>query len=304
MSETVDLTRLPAPTILEEVSYETLLAEFKARFVAQWAVEVADDPTLPMYDVDGLETDPAVIGGEAWSTLRMLDRQRVNDAIEAVLAPTATGADLDNVVARIGVVRLVVVPATETTAAVMETDERLLTRYLLAFSRPAAGSAERYLYEAMTAWPALWHAAVIGRAIHGRRGDVDLVVAGPQGRDPTDAELTLVRTACGSTSVKPEATALNVLRATRRIYTVAGRLVVPAGPDAEAVRTEATARIAAAALARTRIGAEVPVQLLAGAAYGLSVTRCDLTEPAADIPADVYTIPVLAGVALTVEVAA
>lgn len=299
---TIDLSRLPSPAIIEALDYETLQSAFLARFKAWWEIERAIDPTLPDWDVAALETDPVVIASQAWTYLRLLDRQRVNDAIRAVLAPEATGDDLDNVVARIGVERLVVVPATSTTSAVMESDERLLARYLLAFSRPSAGSAERYLYEAMTAWPALHHAAVVGRAVHGRRGDVDLVVAGPGGRDATDAEMALVRAACGSTSVKPEATALNVLRATRRPYVVAGRIVVPTGPDADAVRAEATARIVAAGGTRLLIGAEVPVMLLAGAAYGASVTRVDLAAPTADLPPDPYTIPIIGSVDLSVEV--
>ncbi len=299
---TIDLTRLPAPNVIEALDYEALQGDFLARFKAAWGAASIIDPTLPVWDVDALETDPAVIASQPWSTLRLLDRGRVNDAVRAVLAPLAKGTDLDNVVARIGVQRLVVVAATSTAAAVMESDERLLTRYLLAFSRPAAGSAERYLYEAMTAWPTLLHAAVIGRAVHGRRGDVDLVVAGPSGRDATDAELSLVRAACASTSVKPEATSLSVLRATRRVYAVSGRIVVPTGPDAEAVRAEAQARVVATGAARMLIGAEVPRDLLSGAIYGLSVTRADLTAPPADIPADPYTIPVQGTVALTVEV--
>lgn len=302
MTATIDLTRLPTPAIVEALSYETLQAAFLARFGAQWAIEQAVDPSLPDWDVDALETDPVVIASQAWTYLRLLDRQRVNDAIKAVLAPTAAGDDLDVVVARIGVERLTITAATDTNDAVMESDERLLARYLLAFSRPAAGSADRYLYEAMTAWPTMLCGAVIGRAIHGRRGDVDLVVAGPDGRDATDDELSLVREACASTSVKPEATSLTVLRATRAVYTIAGRIVVPIGPDAEAVRTEAVARIAAAGAARLLIGAEVPRGLLEGSAYGTSVTRCDLTAPAADISADPYTIPVPGDISLTVEV--
>lgn len=299
---TIDLSRLPAPAILETLDYEVMQAGFLARFKARWEIERTIDPTLPLWDVDALETDPVVITSQAWTYLRLLDRSRVNDALLAVLAPKATGADLDNVVARIGVERLVVVPATTTAAAVMESDERLLARYLLAFARPAAGSAERYVFEAMTAWPTLHHASVVGRAVHGRRGDVDLVVAGPGGRDATDAEMALVRAACGSTSVKPEATALNVLRATRRLYTAAGRIVVPTGPDAETVRAEAAARVTTAATDRLRIGAEVPVMLLAGAAYGASVTRVDLVSPSADLAAAPYTIPILESVDLAVEV--
>lgn len=299
---TIDLSRLPLPAIVEALDFETLQTAFITRFKVRWDVERAIDPTLPDWDVDALETDPIVVASQAWTYLRLLDRQRVNDAIRAVLAPTSTAADLDQVVARIGVQRLVVVPTSGSAAAVMESDERLLARYLLAFARPAAGSADRYVYEALTAWPALHHAAVVGRAVHGRRGDVDLVVAGPGGRDATDAEMALVRAACGSTSVRPEATALNVLRATRRPYVVAGRIVVPTGPDAETVRLEAAARVTAAAADRLRIGAEVPVMLLAGAAYGASVTRVDLSSPSSDLPSEPYTIPVLATVDLTVEV--
>jgi phage-related baseplate assembly protein len=299
----IDLTRLPAPDAIEALDYETLQQAFVDRFVAVWAAERAVNPALPAYDVGMLETDPAIIASQAWSYLRLLDRARVNDAVRAVLAPLAKGSNLENVCARIGVQRLTVVAATSDTAAVMESDERLLARYLLAFSRPAAGSAERYLYEAMTAWPALHHAAVIGRAVHGRRGDVDLLVSGPGGRDATDAELAIVRAATASTSVKPEATSLSVLRATRRVYDVTGRLIVPLGPDAFAVRDEAEARILAAARARMLIGAQAPLSALEGAAYGLSVTRADLTAPAADIPADPYTIPIPGVIELSVEAA-
>lgn len=303
MTQVIDLSRLPAPDAIEPLDYETLQTAFLSRFTAAWEAARALDPSLPAWDVGTLETDPAVIASQAWSYLRLLDRARVNDAVRAVLAPLAKGSDLDAVAARIGVQRLTVTPATETTAAVMESDERLLQRYLLAFTRPAAGSAERYLFEAYTAWPQLLHAAVIGRAIHGRRGDTDIVIAGPGGRDATDAEIALVRAAVTAGSVKPEATSVSVLRATRRTYAVRGRLLVPAGPDAETVRLEAITRITAAAAERMRIGAEVPAVFLSGRAYGLSIQRVDLTEPAADIPSAPYGIPVLGEVGLTVEVA-
>lgn len=300
----IDLTRLPAPAILETVDYEAMQAGFLARFVEQWNRERLRNPALPAWDVGSLKTDSAVIASRAWSFLRLLDRERVNDAIRAVLAPLAGGADLDNVVARVGIERLVITPATDRAPAVMESDERLLARYLLAMTRPAAGSADRYILEAMTAWPLLHHAVVIGHRVHGRRGDVDLVIAGPGGRDATDAEMALVRAAAGAASVVPEATSLYVLRAIRREYEVRGQIVLPVGPDAEAVRLEAVNRIAAACSTRTLINTQVPRDYLASAAYGLSVTRFDLSEPVTDITADPYTIPVCKGIALNVEVSA
>ena len=170
-AETIDLSRLPPPDIIEALGYETLNAAFLDRFETAWAAAQAIDPTLPDWDVRALETDPAVILSEVWAFLRLLDRQRVNDAARAVLATLAKKADLDVVVARVNVQRLVVIEATDTTEAVMESDERLLMRYLLAFSRPAAGSREGYLYDVYTALPILHHAAVVGRAVHGRRGE-------------------------------------------------------------------------------------------------------------------------------------
>lgn len=299
---TIDLSRLPAPAVIELLDFETLKAGFVGRFTTAWANARAIDPSLPEWNVGGLETDPAIITGEAWSYLRLADRQRVNDVIKALLAPLAKDADLDNVVARIGVERLTVVAATDKSAAVMESDARLLQRYLLAFTRPAAGSVDRYLYEAMTAWPEMMAGRVNGRSIHGRKGDVDLVVSGPDGRDATEAELSLVRTACTSNSVKPEATSVSVLRATRHVYNVAGVVTLPAGPDAEAVRQEAAARILSEGKARMSIGAGVPVSALAGAGYGASVGRIDLTNPTGDVPADPYTIPVPGQISLSLEI--
>lgn len=298
----IDLTRLPAPAAIETLSYDNLRSAFIARFTAKWDELRANDPTLPTYDVGALEIDPVVIAAETWTELRVLDRQRVNDALLALLVAKAAGANLDNIVARIDVERLVVLPATGTDPAVMESDARLLQRYLLAFSRPAAGSADRYLYEALTAWPLMLTGRVIGRAVHGRKGDVDIVIAGPGGRDATDDEMALVRAACTSTQVKPEATSVSIIRAVRNVYSIAGKITIPSGPDANAVKAEAAARLLAAATDRMLIGVEVPVSALAGAAYGTSVARVDLTAPASDIPAQPYAIPVPGAVSLTTEV--
>lgn len=303
-AETIDLSRLPAPNAIEPLDYETLQSNFMTRFVAAWTAARAIDPSLPQYDVQALETDPAVIASQPWSFLRLLDRARVNDAVRAVLAPLATGADLDNVVARVNIERLTVIPATDTTPPVMESNARLLLRYLLAFSRPAAGSRERYLYEAYTALPLLHHARVNGAAVHGRRGDVDIVLAGPDGRDLTDQELDVVRGAVLADDVKPEAVAVTLLRATRNLYDVDGAILVAKGPDAEAVRLEAIARMRVAAAGRMLIGDFVPASSLNGAAYGAGVLRASLAAPAADIAAHPYRINILGAVDLDTEVVA
>ena len=293
----IDLSRVPPPDAIEALDFETLLAAFKTRFLAFWEQERERIPTLPVYDVSELETDPAIIVGQAWSFIRLLDRQRVNDAVKAVFAPLAKGADLDNVVARQGVIRL------ETAPGVVETDDQLLRRYLLSFGRASAGSVDRILFDAYSAWPGMYDARVNGWAVHGRRGEIDLVISGSDGVTPLD-KIALVRAAVTAQSNKPEAIGLFVLAAVRVGYTTSQVISVPVGPDAELVRLEAVARVQTACDTRKLIGATVQRDLIAGAAYGASIVGVDHQGPPSDIVASPYQIPVCDSVNTIVEIVA
>lgn len=286
----IDLSRVPAPAAIQALDYETLLAAAIDRFLAQWEAERLLDPTLPVYDVDNLETDPAVILLQAWSYLRLLDRQRVNDAVKAVLAPFAKGTDLDNVVARANVARLT-----------GESDDALLRRYLLAFDRPGAGTASRYLYEAWTAWPQMGDCRVNGRRTHGRRGDIDIVITGPGGRLPTTQERDLVRAAVLRDDVTPEGLDAIVLFARRAEYSVALAIEVPSGPDQELIRNDAVTRVRSAADTRTLIGGEIPPGFIKGAAFGANILAVQEPEPTI-IAADPYAVPVCTGIEISVLV--
>jgi phage-related baseplate assembly protein len=287
----IDLSRVPAPLAIEPLDFETLNAAFAARVQAAWADLRAADPTLPEFDTDWLQSSEVALLREAWSYLRLLDRQRVNDAVKAVLAPFALGTDLDNVAARANILR-----------AESEGDAALLRRYLLSFDAASAGSRDAYLFRAYTAWPTMHDAAVIGRDVHGRRGDVDLVITGPGGDAPTTLQKAAVNAAVKATNVKPEATSITVIGATRTVYAVALEIEIPKGPDAEAVRLEAQARVLAATVERNIIGGSVPVDRIAGAAYGPNVIRVRRIAPTADIPAAPYAIPVCGSLSVTVKV--
>jgi phage-related baseplate assembly protein len=287
----IDLSRVPAPAAIEPLDFEVLNTAFAARVQAAWAELRAAEPTLPEFDTDWLQSSEVALLREAWSYLRLLDRQRVNDAIKAVLAPFATGTDLDNVVARANILR-----------AEGESDAALLRRYVLSFDAPSAGSRDAYLFRAFTAWPTMHDAAVIGRAIHGRRGDVDVVITGTGGAAPTTHQVNLVRAAVSADDAKPEATSVTVIGAVRNVYSVALVLEVPQGPDPEAVRTEALARVLAATAERNFIGASVPAERISGAAYGPNVIKVRREAPLQDVASDSYAIPVCGSISITVEV--
>ncbi|MFK0384989.1 baseplate J/gp47 family protein [Agrobacterium sp. NPDC090273] len=305
----IDVSRLPAPDAIEALDFETLYSAFKERFLTFWNEQRVINPALPVYDVQNLETDPAGIVGEAWSYLRLMDRQRVNDTFRSLLAAYAKGSNLDAVVAGRNIVRAVVAPATPSAAAIMESDDALLRRYLLSFDMAAAGSSGRYLFDAWTAWPqstdktlGLWDARVNGRAVHGRAGDTDIVVIGPAGRLPTNEELALVRAAVTHPDRAPEAVAISVMSAARTEYAVSLVLEVPTiGPSPDIIRQEAEKRVTEVATSRILIGGEIPQALLSGAAFGEGVIRVRDLAPVIIQP-DPYKVPVMTSLTITVEV--
>lgn len=305
----IDISRLPAPDAIEALDYEALYAAFKVRFLAFWQTQRAINPALPAYDVQSLETDPAGIVGEAWSYLRLMDRQRVNDAFLALLSAYAKGSNLEGIAAGRNLARIVIVPATSSAAAIMEGDDALLRRYLLSFDVPASASAGRYLYDAWTAWPqsadktlGLWDARANGRAIHGRVGDTDVVVIGPEGRLPTPAELASVRAAVTHPDRAPEAVAISVMAASRVEYAVSLVLEVPAvGPSPDVLKAEAIKRVTAAAKDRTLIGGEIPAGLLSGSAFGVGIIKVRDRAPVVIEP-DPYRVPVMTALTIDVEV--
>lgn len=287
-----DLSRLPVPAAIDPLNFEALQSAFMNRFLDVWEEARALEPSLPEYDVEGLETDPVVIVSQAWSYLRLNDRARVNDGIRALLAPLATGTDLDNVVARLGIQRNIVTPATLTTPAIYETDAQLLTRYLDSFSLAGAGTEGGFKRLARDAWPAMHDIKVNGLLEHGRRGEVDLVIIGPNGELPTDEQMLAVIEAETDPRFHPEAIAVNVQPATRVLYSPNLRITVESGPDKEVVRQEALARVQAAGRDRLRIGAGIPKGLIHGAAYGPGVLSVVDLAPV-EIAPHPYRIPVM-----------
>ncbi len=139
----LDLSTLPVPRVIEEVDFEAIVDRQVTKFKERWALTRAAHPelALPDYDVQMLETDPAVILNEAESFREILLRARINDAARANLLVFAAGTDLDHLAAFYGVERIAGEP-----------DVRLRQRVVLAIQgRSTGGTVPRYKYVAMTA---------------------------------------------------------------------------------------------------------------------------------------------------------
>ncbi|MBY0400960.1 baseplate J protein, partial [Myxococcota bacterium] len=103
----IDVSGLPPPNVIEEISFEEMLAASVADLVARF-------PAIA--GVIQLESEPARKLLEVGAFREMLVRSRINDAARAQLLAFAAGADLDHLAAFHDVTRLV-----------GETDDRLRT---------------------------------------------------------------------------------------------------------------------------------------------------------------------------------
>ncbi|QNK67759.1 baseplate J/gp47 family protein [Variovorax sp. PAMC26660] len=141
----MDMSLLPAPTVIEVLDFEVILARRLASFQTRY----------PDYSLV-LESDPAYKLLEEMAYQELLMRQRINDAAKACMLAYAKGTDLDNLGANYQVPRLVVTPANPNAvppvAAAYEDDERFRERIQLAPEGiTTAGPEESYRYHALTA---------------------------------------------------------------------------------------------------------------------------------------------------------
>ena len=92
----IDLSKLPAPQLIEELDYESILSQMRTKM----------REICPEWTGYELESDPANKILEVAAYREMLLRQRVNEAARGVMIAFATGSDLDHLAAFYGVTRL------------------------------------------------------------------------------------------------------------------------------------------------------------------------------------------------------
>lgn len=145
--KTIDLSKLPPPKIIEELSFEVIFARNKNDLVTA-------KPELA--NALELESEPLTKLLQDWSYKELLLRQRINEAVKALLLAHSEKADLDNLVAANNVERLVIqkedLSATPPVQAIMESDKDLRNRALLAWDGlSTAGPEGAYIFHALSA---------------------------------------------------------------------------------------------------------------------------------------------------------
>ncbi|QPR29120.1 baseplate assembly protein [Edwardsiella hoshinae] len=280
----IDLSQLPAPDVIEELDYESLLAERKTTLISLYPEEQRDAIAHTLT----LESEPIVKLLEENAYRELLLRQRVNEAARAVMLAYSSGSDLDMLTANLNTERLTIVPADETTLpptpAVMESDDDLRLRAQQAFEGlSVAGPVGAYEYH--------------GRSADGRVADVSvdspapacvtIAVLSREGNGTASEELlAIVAKALNDEDVRPIADRVTVKSAVIVPYQINATLYLYPGPEAEPIRQAAEDKLKAYINAQHRLGRDIRLSAIYAALHVEGVQRVALASPTADIVLD------------------
>ena len=268
----IDLSTLPAPDVVETLSFETILAAMLADLRTR-------DPAFTAL----VESDPAYKILEVAAYRELLIRQRVNDGARAVMLAYSTGADLEQLAGLFGVTRKLIdagdANAIPPVPATYETDASLRYRTQLALEGlSTAGPIGSYVYHALKV-----------------EGVKDVGVQGPPDTDPGDVLVTLlsddgdgtadsnliaaVNAALNAEDVRPLTDQVTVQSATIQEYEIIATLYVLPGPDPELVRQASLASVQAFVADRHKVGADIRLSALYAALHVGGVDRVTLSAP-------------------------
>lgn len=268
VSESLDLSRLPAPTVIEQLSYEEILAEMVADLQAR----------LPGFDAL-LETDPVMVVLQVAAYREFINRQRFNDRARAVMLAYALGSDLDHLAALVGVQRLIIVPADPVNdiPAVYEDDEALRQRVVLApESFSVAGPELAYVFHARTAHGDVLDASCISPV----PGEVLVTVLSRTGDGTASAEvLQAVEDTVNGRSVRPLTDLVTVQSVDPVPFVVEAQIFTFHGPDATVILEAAIAKLEAWLEDNRLVGRDISFSGLNAALHVDGVQRVTFTTP-------------------------
>lgn len=268
----VDLSRLPAPDVVETLGFEAIRATSLAQFQA----------LFPDFDAT-VESDPIMKLIELFAHRELVLRQRVNDAARAVMPAYARGADLDHLATLFGIERYIIAPADPDsgTAAVLETDDDFRRRMVLApEGYSVAGPAGAYIFHALSAASDVRDASAISPA----PGEVIVTVLSRTGDgSPAGPVLDAVEARLNADTIRPLTDLVTVQPATIVPFAIDAALTFYPGPDRAVVMAAAQSALADWLSIAIRLGRDVTRAAIIAALFREGVQNVALSSPAADI---------------------
>lgn len=278
---TIDLSQLPAPTIIEALDFETILTDVKAVMVAAFP----EDQQSSVAAALTLESEPLTIIAQAIAYRELLLRQRINEGAAACTLSHSTGDDLDNFAANLDTKRLIITEATDTADAVTESDEALRLRAQAAFEgMSVAGPSAAYEYFARSASGQVSDA----RATSPSPAEVVVAVLSTEGDGTASEELlAAVAAAVNDEEVRPLGDRVTVQSAEIVEYDIDATLYLYPGPESEPIINAAMESLQTfLADNDKKIGRDIVRSAISAALHVQGVQRVVINTPAADLQID------------------
>lgn len=281
MSELVDLSKLDAPKVLEDLDFESLLADRKAEFIALFP----QDERAFWQARLSLESEPIAKLLQEVVYLQLMERNRINNAAKATMLAYASGSDLDVIAANYNVKRQVIQEAnnnvTPKIPEILEDDTSLRLRTQLAFEGlSVAGPRSAYIFHALSAHPDVADVSVVSP----QPANVTVTILSRNGQGEADENLlNVVRAKLNDDDIRPIGDRVIVQSAVIQSYELRAKLHLYRGPEYEPIKAAALKKLTAYTEEKHRLGRDISLSGIYAALHLEGVQRVELISPTADI---------------------
>lgn len=282
MSELVDLKKLPAPKVVQELSYETLLAQRKAKFLS---LQENDDMRQHWQARLQLESEPVVKLLEENAYLELLLRTNINESAKAVMLAYATGSDLDQLGALLGVTRLIIqgedLKSNPPSPAKYEDDERFRTRIQMSLEGlTTAGSRASYEFHAISTSAKIKDVDVTSPTA----GTVKVAILSTEGQGTADSDLiNAVKEQLNAEHIRPLTDTVLVESAVILPYEIQAAITLYPTVLESVVMANVNQAIANYANKQHLLGIDITLSGIYAALHQEGVQNVKLTKPLADL---------------------
>lgn len=282
---TIDISKLPAPEVIQQVSYEdifeAMLTDFQAR-----------NPELEIS-----QADPVYKILEIAAYHVMLVHQNFNDRAKSLMLAYSSESDLDHLgVTYYQLQRLTITPGDATAVPpidpVYESDSAYLNRILLSEQgQSTAGPKSAYVFHAMSADGQVKDAKALAHTPN--PGDVTIAVLSHTGDGTTDqAVLDIITAALSDEDIRPLNDTPIVQSATIVTYTINASLTLFIGSDANTILQSAQNALSQFVADQHRIGRDITLDGLYKALRVVGVAKVVLNNTVGtDLIAELVTAP-------------
>lgn len=292
---TVDLSSLPAPDVIETLSFEAILAEHKADLVER-------HPDIE--ETIDLESEPALKLLEVGSYRELKLRARYNDEARALLLAHAVDADLDHIGATYYQEKRLTVTAADTsttppTAAVMETNDDYRNRLALKpESYSVAGPRDAFKFHALSAdgqvksvsvdspFPGTTHVYILSRTGNGV---------------PDATLLATVNAALSDETIRPLSEEVAAIAGSVITYVLDIGLILYTGASSEVALPAANTALTTYSAAHHLLDKDIIRSAIDAAAHNAGVKEVIIRSPAANIICNASQAPYCTGITVAID---